>query len=253
MTNLTRRHSSPENSADIAAGRSAGLRRRATSTHAYSSVTSTWRGTSGKPASSTCGIGVGKCHGSAATNTATIARYTETVAEVVDAELYGSTGTSTQLTLTVHWARIRSMGAPYKVIVFPYVKNGKGFLYAVFKRKDLQFWQAISGGGENRETPIQAAKREAFEEAKIGKSSRFIKLNSMTTIPIADVGTYQGRTDVLVLPEYSFGVEVLTKELTIGKEHSRYLWLPYERARKRLKYDSNKSALWELHYRLTRR
>lgn len=145
------------------------------------------------------------------------------------------------------------MRAPYQVIVFPYVKTGKGFLYAVFKRKDLQFWQAISGGGENGETPVQTAKREAFEEANIGKSSRFITLDSMTTIPIVDVGNHKWKSDTLVLPEYSFGVEVSSRELTIGKEHSRYVWLPYQRARKRLKYDSNKSALWELHYRLTAR
>ncbi len=145
------------------------------------------------------------------------------------------------------------MRGPYQVIVIPYTKTGKGYHYAVFRRRDLRFWQAISGGGENKETPVQAAKREAFEEAKIGKSSRFLQLDSMTTIPIADVGTYKWKADVFVLPEYSFGVEVSTKDLTIGKEHSRFLWLPYEQARKRMKYDSNKSALWELHCRLTRR
>ncbi len=143
------------------------------------------------------------------------------------------------------------MRAPYQVIVFPYVKTGKGYLYALFKRRDLKFWQAISGGGENRETPVQTAKREAFEEARIRKTSRFIKLDSMTTIPIANVGEYRWKADALVLPEYSFGVEVSSRELTVGEEHSRYQWLPYERAKKLLKYDSNKSALWELHHRLT--
>lgn len=165
----------------------------------------------------------------------------------------GITGTSTRLTPTVRWVRIRSMRAPYQVIVFPYVKTDKGFLYAVFKRKDLRFWQAISGGGETGETPIQTARREAFEEAKIGKSSRFIALDSMTTIPKVDVGNHTRNADTFVLPEYSFGVEVPIRELTIGKEHSRYVWLLYERAKKRLKYDSNRSALWELHYRLTSR
>lgn len=145
------------------------------------------------------------------------------------------------------------MRAPYQVIVIPYVKSGKSYRYAIFRRKDLGFWQAISGGGENRETPTQAAKREAFEEAKIRKSSSFIKLHSMTTIPIADVGKHRWKAGVFVLPEYSFGVEVPTKELLIGKEHTRYLWLSYERARGRLKYDSNRSALWELNCRLTKR
>ncbi len=100
---------------------------------------------------------------------------------------------------------------------------------------------------------MQAAKREAFEEVQITPSSKFMALNSMTTIPVAHVGTYRWPANIIVLPEYAFGVEVHTKALTIGQEHSRYLWLAYDVARKRLKYDSNKSALWELHYRLTKR
>lgn len=139
------------------------------------------------------------------------------------------------------------------MIIFPYMKTREGYLYAIFRRKDLKFWQAISGGGEDGETPIQTAKREALEEAKIDKSSKFIELDSMTTIPAADVGDYEWGEDVLVLPEYSFGVEVFSRHLKIGEEHSIYRWLPYERARELLKYDSNKSALWELNRRLFKR
>lgn len=142
------------------------------------------------------------------------------------------------------------MRQPYQVLIFPYIKTGRGYFYAIFKRKDLKFWQGISGGGEGGETPIKSAKRESFEEAKINKSSRFIKLDSMTTIPIAHVGKHKWKVNIFVLPEYSFGVEVFSKNFKIGEEHSAYKWLPYEKARKLLKYDSNKSALWELNYRL---
>ena len=145
------------------------------------------------------------------------------------------------------------MRKPYQVLIFPYIKTEKGYLYAIFKRKDLKFWQGISGGGENEETPIQSAKREAFEEAKIDKSSRFIMLDSMTTIPTANVGNYKWEENVLVLPEYSFGVEVFSRNLKIGKEHSAYKWLPYKKAENLLKYDSNKSALWELNHKLTKK
>ena len=145
------------------------------------------------------------------------------------------------------------MRKPYQVIIFPYIKIGKDYLYAIFKRKNLKFWQGISGGGENKETPIQTAKRETFEETKIDKSSRFIKLDSMTTIPIVNVGNYKWEENILVLPEYSFGVEVFSRDLKTGKEHSAYKWLPYKKAKKMLKYDSNKSALWELNYRLIKK
>lgn len=142
------------------------------------------------------------------------------------------------------------MRKPYQVLVFPYIKMSNVYLYAVFKRKDLKFWQGISGGGEDKETPIETAKREAFEEARIDKTSRFIKLDSMTTIPIANVGNYKWEKNILALPEYSFGVEVFSRDLKIGKEHSAYKWLFYRKAKELLKYDSNKSALWELDYRL---
>jgi dihydroneopterin triphosphate diphosphatase len=145
------------------------------------------------------------------------------------------------------------MRRPYQIIAFPYTRRGNSYRYAIFKRKDLKFWQAISGGGEDDETPIETAKREAFEEAGIDKSSRFIKLDSMTTIPIANVGNHKWPRNILVLPEYSFGVEVASGDLEVGAEHSEYRWLPYKKAMELLKYDSNKSALWELMYRLTKK
>jgi len=129
----------------------------------------------------------------------------------------------------------------------------KGYLYAIFKRKDLRFWQGIAGGGEDNETAIKTAKREASEEANIDKNSRFIKLDSMTTIPKVNIGNYKWGKNILVLPEYSFGVEVSSRDLKIRKEHSGYKWLSYKNAEKLLKYDSNRSALWELNHRLIKK
>jgi len=72
----------------------------------------------------------------------------------------------------------------------------------------------------------------------------------MTTIPIANVGNYKWKENIFVLPEYSFGVEVFSKDLKKGKEHSAYKWLSYKKAEKLLRYYSNKSALWEQNHRL---
>ena len=133
------------------------------------------------------------------------------------------------------------MRAPFQVLIFPFINEKNGYLYAIFKRKDLKFWQGISGGGENEETPAKAAKREAFEETQIDKRSKYIALDSMTTIPITNVGNYKWKEGIFVLPEYSFGVEVFSKDLKVGKEHSSYKWLPYEKAEQLLKYDSNEA------------
>jgi dATP pyrophosphohydrolase len=38
----------------------------------------------------------------------------------------------------------------------------------------------------------------------------------------------------------------------VSDEHSDLVWLPYGEAHDRLRYDSNKTALWELSERLRR-
>lgn len=141
------------------------------------------------------------------------------------------------------------MRAPLQVLVFPFIKEGNSYLYAIFKRKDMDAWQAIAGGGEDNETPIEAAKREAYEEAMIDKNSNYIRLSSITTIPAVNIhGLKWG--DTIMIPEITFGVEIKSKEINLSDEHNEYLWLSFKEAKEKLKYDSNKSALWELDYRL---
>ncbi len=145
------------------------------------------------------------------------------------------------------------MRKPIQILIFPFYKEKKRYLYAIFKRRDLKFWQGISGGTEGKETPLETAKRESFEEAKIDKQSEFIKLDSMTTIPVVNIGKHRWGKGIFVVPELSFGVKVSSKNIEIGKEHVDYAWLPFKKAVKLLKYDSNKTALWELNYRLTKK
>lgn len=128
-----------------------------------------------------------------------------------------------------------------------------GVEYAVFRRSDLDCWQAIAGGGEDDETPLQAAKRESQEEGRISPDSDFIKLDSQSTIPVVGICGFAWGPDVLVIPQYCFGVRVDGKDLTLSEEHTEFRWLPYDKARELLKWDSNKNALWELNHRLNSR
>src|SRR5882672_8901989 len=58
--------------------------------------------------------------------------------------------------------------APFQVLVFPFRRVQAGRLeYAIFRRADIDAWQGIAGGGEDDETLIEAAIREAREEAGI--------------------------------------------------------------------------------------
>lgn len=144
---------------------------------------------------------------------------------------------------------------PFQVLVFPYhLVEDVSVEYAVFLRNQERggFWQAISGGGQDQETPLEAAKREAFEEAGILMTASYLRLDSLSTIPVVGVQGFMWGEDVLVIPEYCFGVSVPTKEIILSDEHDEFRWVDYDTALGLLKWDSNRNALWELNYRLSK-
>jgi len=138
-----------------------------------------------------------------------------------------------------------------QILVFPYRRGeGETFQYAIFRRADAGYWQGIAGGGEDDESPEQAARRECEEEAGIPTSRDLIHLESLSNMPSVEVVgdfTIQGH---LVIPQYCFGVDASNHDIVLSPEHTEYRWLPYPEARALLKWDSNKNALWELDYRL---
>ncbi len=145
--------------------------------------------------------------------------------------------------------------AAFQVLVIPYRIMADGEpRYLLFERSDLDVWQWIAGGGENQETPQQTARREVLEEANIPEDARLIRLDSVASIPAMHFADHHlWGTDTFVIPEYSFGVEFENEEVCLSSEHNECAWLDYETARNRLEWDSNKTALWELHSRLSAR
>ncbi|MBD7963918.1 NUDIX hydrolase [Fictibacillus norfolkensis] len=141
--------------------------------------------------------------------------------------------------------------APYQVLVIPFVLKEHGIEYAILKRSDMGYWQAIAGGGGMGEIPEQSARREVFEETGIGEDCRLIQLDSITSLPVVHVvGHFLWGEEMFVIPEYSFGLEVYDQKLHLSKEHTAYKWVCYEEAVSALKWDSNKTPLWELDTRL---
>jgi dATP pyrophosphohydrolase len=145
--------------------------------------------------------------------------------------------------------------AAFQVLIIPYRIDADGQpRYLLLKRSDLDIWQWVAGGGEDDETPEQAARREALEEAGIPEDARLFRLDSMASIPVIHfAGHHLWGDDIYVIPEFSFGVECQIKEVCLSGEHSECEWLDYETARSRLEWDSNRTALWELHRRLLAR
>ena len=141
--------------------------------------------------------------------------------------------------------------ALFNVCVFPYRYIGGGvFEYALFKRADAGFWQGISGGGEDSETPLEAAKRETYEESRISMDSEFIPLDTVHPIPVTAFVVTHWQKNVYVIPQYNFGVSAGNQEIVISHEHTEYKWLKYEQAYDMVKFDDNKTAIWELDRRI---
>ena len=56
------------------------------------------------------------------------------------------------------------MRAPFQILAIPYKVVDSSIFYCVFHRSDFDQWQFIAGGGEDDESPVQAAKREICVE-----------------------------------------------------------------------------------------
>jgi len=139
--------------------------------------------------------------------------------------------------------------APFQILVFPFRIDNGSPRYALFKRRDGLYWQGIAGGGENKELPEQAALREAEEEAGLSQGE-LIRLESSCMIPVIDINGFQWGPNVLVVPEYAFGFKIGDEKIILSDEHIDFGWFEFGAAQELLKWDSNKTGLWELHHRI---
>ncbi|MEV0093693.1 NUDIX domain-containing protein [Streptomyces sp. NPDC050738] len=141
--------------------------------------------------------------------------------------------------------------APFQILVLPFRHADDQFEFAVLRREDMNIWQAVAGGGENDETPAQAALREAAEELGLARPTPLYPLQTTASVParfFADrvhwpTGTY-------VVPEYAFATDLTGIEITLSQEHTALEWRDYKAAHDALRFDSNRTALDELHERL---
>ncbi|MBE7003883.1 MAG: NUDIX pyrophosphatase [Ruminococcaceae bacterium] len=145
--------------------------------------------------------------------------------------------------------------AKYQVLVIPFVRQKSDVLYCVFRRRDMaDVWQFIAGGGEDEDAaPLAAALREASEEAGIREPRQLVALESVCSIPtecFPKARAVWGEA-CLVIPEYAFAAELWdTTGIKLSAEHTEYRWVNYQDAVDMLRYDSNKTALWELDNKL---
>lgn len=74
------------------------------------------------------------------------------------------------------------MRAPFQVLIFPYKFELADPIFLIGRRADNGEWQAISGGGENRESFLDAAIRELYEETSL-TGIDWVQLDSMCMLP----------------------------------------------------------------------
>ena len=146
------------------------------------------------------------------------------------------------------------MRAPFQTLIIPYKIEMSDVFYGVFLRKKQNIWQFVAGGGEDVEKPIETAVRELKEETCINvKKEDMIELDTKSTIPVVNItGKFTWGEDVFVVTEYTFGINVSNLDIKLSNEHKEFVWLRYKEALKKLEFDSNKIALWELNERLKR-
>lgn len=121
----------------------------------------------------------------------------------------------------------------------------------MLKRSDADWWQAIAGGGENNERPPEAAQREAYEETGIPTDADLLSLDTIISIPVTEFkDSHLWGENIYVIPQFCFGVLAQGISIVLSDEHSDYKWLKYEVAYNLMKYDGDRTALWELNQRL---
>jgi len=141
------------------------------------------------------------------------------------------------------------MRAEFQVILVGFIRNEDKFL--ILQRSDSKIWQFVSGGGEDNETPKEAAIREFYEEAGI-KVENVTQLDAMNTIPSYIYKEHRDKKELFVVPEYAFAVELKDENIYLSEEHDKFEFLTYEACFEKLKYDSNRTAMYETRERLRR-
>ncbi len=141
--------------------------------------------------------------------------------------------------------------APFQILAIPYRITNCELQVCMLHRSDCDQYQFVAGGGEEGETPLDAAKREIFEETGI-RTEELLQLDTRCSIPVNIID--KARRDhwdptLFVMPEYSFAFRC-DGNILLSHEHRSLIWLDYEEAKRKLSWDSNRTAMFELACRL---
>ncbi|MGP3966033.1 NUDIX hydrolase [Nonomuraea sp. 3N208] len=147
------------------------------------------------------------------------------------------------------------MRQPYTVLVFLFRTTAGLPEYAVFQRADDSHWQSVSGGVEEGEDLETAARREITEETGLPAAAPLFKLDMVSGVEKSCFAASKlWPENVYIVRKHFFAMDVTRDqaEIVLSLEHRDVQWLKYEAAYESLRYDDDKTALWELDQRIRR-
>ena len=134
---------------------------------------------------------------------------------------------------------------PISVLVIIYTKNKDILLLK--KNNDKDMWQSVTGSLNENEKPIDAAKREVFEETGL-TSDKIFDCNKQYIFEIYEMWRHKYENGVTHNTEHVFLLELEEKvNIVIDKnEHLQYEWLSRVKAAEKVFSHTNRQAIFDL-------
>lgn len=144
---------------------------------------------------------------------------------------------------------------PFTVLIFPFRLAPGRPEYAIFRRADDSNWQGVSGGVEGAETLVQAARRETAEETGLSGLRPLYKLDMVSGVEKACFAARkQWPASLYIVAKHFFAMDLTGSDgdVKLSGEHHEFRWMTCDEAYAALRYDDEKTALWELNARIGR-
>jgi dATP pyrophosphohydrolase len=135
---------------------------------------------------------------------------------------------------------------PESVLVVVYTRMGEVLLMR--RTRPADFWQSVTGSLAWGESPMQAARRELFEETGLMAGNRLVDLGRSVRFPILPAWRGRYAHNARSNLEHWFALPLSQRCLIrINRdEHSAYRWLAYPQAMRLVSSWTNRDAIQAL-------
>ena len=137
------------------------------------------------------------------------------------------------------------MRQPIQVLIYPVKTAGSGWEVLLLRRTASRggFWQGVTGGVEDEEGLLEAARRELLEETGLVPLS-LEQIDYSYSFPVEEQWRHLYAAGVEEIVEYVFLALVDgQQEPTITREHDQWQWCSYHQALGLLTWPGNIEAL----------